>query len=190
MKVDLSKYDNSWYEPGKNAIIRATWFILNAVVIKNPIVAHSSFKVWLLRLFGAKIGKGAVIKPSVNVKYPWNLEIGDSTWIGEGVWLDSIEKIRIGSNVCISQAAYLCTGNHDWSDCSFGLVIKPIRIEEGAWIGARSNVMPGVVVANHSIISAGSTITKSTEPYGIYVGNPAIKVKNRFLKKSSARRPS
>jgi len=76
-----------------------------------------------------------VFKPSINVKYPWKLEIGDHSWIGEGAWLDSLAPIRIGSNCCISQGVYFCTGNHDWTDPAFGLIVKPIVIEDGAWVG-------------------------------------------------------
>ena len=78
----------------------------------------------------------------------------------------------------------MCTGNHDWTDPAFGLIVKPIVIEDGAWVGARAIVLPGVTVAAHSIVTAGSVITKDTEPYMIYAGNPAVKVKERKIKMS------
>lgn len=186
MKVNLSKYDNSWYDPGQNYIIRVFWFVVNAVFFQNPLVLSSRLKIWLLRIFGAKIGQHVVLKPGINIKYPWNLEIGDNSWIGEKVWLDSLGKISIGDNVCLSQGVYLCTGNHNWSDPTFGLIIQPIAIECGAWIGARSNVLPNVIIARYSVISAGSTISKNTEPFGIYSGNPAVKVKQRGLPLNSS----
>jgi len=102
-------------------------------------------------------------------------------WIGENAWLDSLATIKIGSHVCISQGAYLCTGNHDWSDPAFGLIIKPIIIEDGAWIGARAVVLPGVSVASHAVVTAGSVLSQTTEPYVIYAGNPASAIKKRNM---------
>jgi putative colanic acid biosynthesis acetyltransferase WcaF len=111
-----------------------------------------------------------------------NLEIGDHSWIGESAWLDSLAPIIIGDNVCISQGAYICTGNHDWSDTSFCLSVKRVIVEEGAWIGAKAVVLPGITIASHSIITAGSVIARDTEPYMIYSGNPATKIRERKIK--------
>jgi putative colanic acid biosynthesis acetyltransferase WcaF len=119
--------------------------------------------------------------------YPWNVQIGDHSWIGERVWLDSLGCIAIGSNVCISQGAYLCTGNHDWTDTAFRLMIKPITVEEGAWIGARAVVLPGIVIATHSVVCAGAIVTGDTRPYTIYTGNPAAAVRRRKVQRRAGR---
>lgn len=182
MPVDLTTFDNSWYNPGRGFLTRILWHFANALFLQNPLNPSSRLKVTILRLFGAKIGEGVVLKPSISVKYPWNLEIGYYSWIGEYAWLDSLAPIKIGSNACISQGVYLCTGNHDWSDPAFGLIVKSIIIEDGAWVGARATVLPGVTVKSHSIVAAGSVIAKDTEAYGIYVGNPAVKVKERKIR--------
>lgn len=184
MAVDLSQFNNSWYSPGRSFFIRLLWYLANAFFFLNPFNPSSCVKVFFLRLFGAKIGKSVVLKQSINVKYPWNIEIGDHTWVGEGVWFDSLACIRIGSNCCISQGVYLCTGNHDWSDTAFGLIVKPITIEDGAWIGAHAIILPGVMVKTNSIITAGSVVSKDTEGNMIYTGNPAIAVKERIFKSS------
>lgn len=184
MRVDLSKFDNSWFRPGRRFLTRTIWYFVNALFLQNPLNPSSKFKVFLLKLFGASIGTEVIIKPSVNVKYPWNLKIGDYTWIGEGTWFDSLEKISIGSNCCISQGVYFCTGNHDWSDPAFGLIVKPITVEDGAWVGARATLLPGVTIGNHSIVAAGSSVSKDTEPNMIYVGNPAQPVKKREILES------
>jgi putative colanic acid biosynthesis acetyltransferase WcaF len=181
-KIDLTKYDNSWYKNGRNLPTGVLWFFLNAILIQNRFNPSSKVKTILLRLFGSKIGKGVVLKPSLNVKYPWNLEIGDHSWIGEKTWLDSLSPIIIGKHVCISQGAYFCTGNHDWTDPCFGLIVKPIIVENGVWVGAQAVILPGVTLAAHSVVSAGSVVTKDTEPYMIYAGNPATKVKKREIK--------
>ena len=184
MSVDLYQFDNSWYSPGRSWFVRAVWYLMNVLFLKNPLNPSSTLKVVVLSLFGAKIGCGVNLKPSVNIKYPWNLEIGDHTWIGEGAWLDSLDKITIGSHCCISQDAYLCTGNHNWTDPFFGLIVKPITIEDAAWIGTHAIILPGVTVKQNSIVTAGSVVSKDTEPNMIYTGNPAIAVKERIFKSS------
>lgn len=182
MPVDLSRFENSWYDPGRGFVVRTVWHLMNALFLINPLNLSSGLKVIVLRLFGARIGEGVVIKPGVNVKYPWRLEIGDHTWIGENAWLDSLDHIRIGSHCCISQGVYFCTGNHDWTDPAFGLVIKPIVIEDGAWVGARATVLPGVTVASHSIVTAGTVMAKDTEANMIYAGNPPVVIKERVIR--------
>lgn len=135
----------------------------------------------MLRLFGAKIGTDVLIKPCVNIKYPWFLEIGDHSWIGENAWIDNLAKVTVGANVCISQGAYLLTGNHDYSTPGFNLIIKGIVIEDGVWIGARSVICPGVTCKSHAVLSAGSVATKDLEANSIYQGNPAVKIRDRFV---------
>jgi len=181
MKTDLAKFQNTSYKPGHGFIIRGIWFVKNVLLVQNPLNPFSNLKVLLLKLFGAKIGKSIVLKPSINIKYPWNIEISDHSWIGDGVWLDSLEKIKIGSNVCISQGAYLCTGNHDYTKEAFDLIVKPIVIEDGVWVGAKAVICPGVTLKSHSVITAGSVVTADTEPYTIYQGNPAKPIRIRVI---------
>ncbi len=185
MKVNLSQYNNDWYDPGRGWLVRALWYVVNVLFFINPLNPSSRLKVWLLQLFGARVGRGTRLKPRMNIKYPWNVEIGDYAWIGEKAWIDSLGKITIGSNVCISQGAYLCTGNHDWKDASFGLIVSPITMESGVWVGARAVVLPGVVLRDHSVITAGSVVTADTEAYAVYQGNPAIKIKARVMGEES-----
>jgi len=120
-----------------------------------------------------------LIKPGVNIKYPWFLEIGNNTWIGEQVWIDNLGLVKIGSNVCISQGAMLLCGNHNYKKSSFDLIVEPIAIEDGAWVGAQSLVCPGVVMEIDSILTAGSIAVGTLEAGGIYKGNPALLVKTR-----------
>ena len=180
--VDLSRFDVGDYKTGRGFSTRLLWFITNAIFLQNPLNASSRIKVFLLRLFGAKIGKGVVLKPGINVKYPWRLVIGDYSWIGEQAWLDCLVPITIGAHACVSQGVYLCTGNHDWSDAAFSYKLQPIVIEDGAWIGARATILPGVTVSSHSVITGGSVVSKNTEPYLVYSGNPAIPVKQRVIR--------
>jgi len=111
-RVDLSKYDNRWYNPGSK-LKRFLWYFVNVLFFKTSIPYPSILKVFILKYFGAKIGKNVVIKPNVNIKYPWFLEIGDNVWLGEGVWIDNLTDVKIGNNVCVSQDAYILTGSHN-----------------------------------------------------------------------------
>lgn len=157
------------------------WYLTNIVFFQNPLNPVSSLKVFLLRAFGATVGNGVMIKPSVNIKYPWKLTIGDNAWIGEGVWLDNLVDVKIGESVCISQGAMILTGNHDYKKSTFDLTAKAIILEKGVWIGAQSIVAPGVTCLSHAILAAGSVATKNLDAFGIYQGNPAVFVRKRKI---------
>lgn len=181
MKTNLTSYNNDWYRPGRPAIVRLLWLVTSVLFVQcnwNPV---SSVRVLLLRLFGAKIGTGVVIKPGVQIKYPWFLTIGDAVWIGEHVWIDNLAPVTIGADVCVSQGAFLLTGNHDYTKSSFDLMVKPIVLEDGVWIGAKSIVCPGVTCQSHSILTVGSVARNELSAYKIYSGNPAIEVKERVI---------
>src|SRR6185312_3455192 len=180
-QTGLSTYNNAPFHPGGNAVKRVLWYYLNALFLKTCLVPSNHFKRFLLRLFGAKVGSDVTIKPGVNVKYPWHLTIGHHTWIGENVWIDSLVPIAIGSNVCLSQGAVLLTGNHNYKTTSFKLVTKSVVLEDGVWIGAGAMVMPGVTAASHAMLTSGSVATKNLEPYSIYQGNPAVKIRDRVI---------
>lgn len=178
--TDLSTFNNNWYRPGP-AWKLFLWYFVNVFFLQNPLNPSSSLKVLLLKLFGAKIGEGVVIKPGVNIKYPWKLSIGNHCWIGEKVWIDNLDQVTLENHVCLSQESLLLCGNHNYKIKSFDLMIGPITLEDGVWIGAKSVVCPGVVCKSHSILSVGSVATTEMEPYSIYQGNPAIKTKDRKI---------
>ena len=139
----------------------------------------SGVKARLLRLFGARIGRGLVIKPHVRIKYPWRLAVGDHCWIGEGVWIDNLADVTLGSHVCLSQGAYLCTGSHDHRRRTFDLITRPIRVEDGAWVAARTTLLPGVTVGANALVAGGSVVVKDVEAGAIVVGNPAAAIGRR-----------
>lgn len=181
MKVALDKFNNDWYKPG-NRVKIGLWYMVNACFINAYFLPFSFFKRFLLRLFGAKIGKGVIIKPKVNIKYPWKLTVGDYCWIGEYVWIDNLADVKIGDNVCISQGAMLLCGNHDYKSSTFDLIVKEIILEEGVWIGAKSVVTPGTHCQSHAVLTVGSIAKGSLGAYTIYSGNPAVEVKKREIK--------
>jgi putative colanic acid biosynthesis acetyltransferase WcaF len=178
-KTDLKTYNNHPYQPGGNLVKRILWHYVNAFIFKTSIFPVYGLKVALLRLFGARIGNGVLIKPNVNIKYPWNVTVANDVWIGEEVWLDSLVMITIGSNVCLSQGATLLTGSHNYKKASFNLITGSIVIEDGAWIGAKAIINQGVTIGSHAVLTTGSVATKNLEPYSVYQGNPAVKIRDR-----------
>lgn len=170
---DLSQYDNSGYQPGRSAFVRGLWYCTNVLFFKTACFPFYRFKRVLLRTFGAQVGKEVVIKPCVNIKYPWRLRIGDYSWIGENVWIDNLSDVTVGAHCCISQGALLLCGNHDYTKESFDLSTAPVSIGDGAWVGARAVVCPGVSMGEGAVLTAGSVATGELAPQTVYQGNPA-----------------
>jgi len=180
-QTNLSNYNNNNYRSG-TLIARLIWYAFNVIFFKSSWIVYSPFKVIILKLFGAKVGKGVLIKPNVNIKYPWRLIIGNHVWIGENVWIDNLDMVNIGDNVCISQGAMLLTGNHNYNKITFDLITQPVILENGVWVGAKSIVCPGVICASHSVLTAGSVASDDLEAFTINKGNPAVVVKSRSIK--------
>ena len=183
--MSVLKVDNASFKTtitiGASAIKQVLWYFTNIIFFKNSFITGSGIKSTLLRLFGASIGRGVVIKPCVNIKYPWKLSVGNHSWIGENVWIDNLANVTIGDNVCLSQGAFLLTGNHNYKKTSFDLMALPIILEEGVWIGAKATVCPGVVCGSHAVLAVGSVASSNLEPYAIYRGNPAIQSGTRTI---------
>lgn len=181
IKTNLASFSNPWYQPGP-AWKRVVWFVVNAVFFHSwfPL---SSVKTFILRLFGASVGKGVVIKPRVNIKYPWKLKIGNHVWIGEDVWIDNLGEVEIQDHVCLSQGAMLLCGNHNYKLSTFDLMVGNILLEEGVWIGAHAVVCPGITAHSHAVLSVNSVATTNLDAYTIYQGNPATKQKERIMEK-------
>jgi putative colanic acid biosynthesis acetyltransferase WcaF len=181
MKVTLSKFSTGKFDRGAGRFRESFWVLASWLLFQLCPLKLSGLKCAVLRVFGAKIGRGVVIKPRVTITFPWKLTIGDHVWLGEECWLLNLERITIGNNVCISQRAFLCTGNHNYQSPAFDLIVKPIQVEEGAWIGAGAWVGPGVRVGTHAVLTAGSVATDDLQPFGIYRGNPAVLLKQRVI---------
>jgi len=153
------------------------------MLFMHSIPIPSRVKVAALRAFGAKVGKGVVIRSRVEISFPWRLELGDFVWIGNDVTLLSLAAIRIGSHCCLSQRAFLCSGSHDFRKTTFDLVVNPIVVNDGCWIAANSFVAPGVTFGSGSMCAAYSVVVKDVEPMTIVGGNPA-KLINRVVSSS------
>ncbi len=179
--MQLDQYSTGEFKRGASKLKEGLWLLLGSPLVRSNIVPCSRIKVWVLRAFGATIGKSVRIKPGVKIKFPWKLEIGNYSWIGEDVWIDNLAFVRIGSNCCISQGAYLCTGSHDWSKSNFELQVSTIEIHNNVWIAAFAKIAPGVIAHQGSVLSFAAVATRSLDAWCIYSGNPASKIKSRTM---------
>jgi putative colanic acid biosynthesis acetyltransferase WcaF len=177
---DLSKFTAGRFERGASWPKEALWQLASGVMVATW-VPGSAIRIALLRLFGARIGHGVVIKPRVRVKFPWRLVVGDHSWIGESAWIDNLAEVTIGTNVCISQGVYLCTGSHRWDREAFDLECKPIVVGDGAWLAAFSRVAPGVTIGPNAVISLGAVAVADVRGNVVLQGNPAKEVRDRVI---------
>jgi len=159
-------------------LTRALWYLVNHIIFKSNFFNLNGVKIFLLRAFGAQVGKGAVIKPNVNIKYPWNLRLGDNVWIGECCWIDNLGFVDIGSNSNLSQGAMILTGSHDLKKESFDLIVRNVFIGERCWLTSKSIVSPGARLFDGTIVSPGSVVYGETKSNSIYRGNPATSYKD------------
>ena len=152
----LAGFTGAGYDKGRPVHVQAAWVA----------VQHLVFGRWwfpprlrprVLRAFGARVGEGVLIRTGVKVHWPWKLEVGDHTWIGEGAWLLNLERLTIGSDVCVSQEALLCTGSHDRRSPTFEFDNAPITLLDGSWVAARAVVLRGVTVGREAVVAAGVT---------------------------------
>jgi len=188
-RTDLSRYSAAGFERGAGTFKEGLWLVVSLFLFRLCPLSLSALKASVLRAFGAEVGRGVTIKPQVKITFPWKLKIGDHVWLGEECWLLNLGRIEIGSHVCISQRAFLCTGNHDYKSATFDLMVKPITIADGAWLGASTWVGPGVTVGTHAVLSAGSVAAKDLEGNWIHAGNPAVAVKPRIIGRGTSSLP-
>jgi putative colanic acid biosynthesis acetyltransferase WcaF len=177
--IDLSRAGKGNYVAKRSFLIEAVWFLIEACIINNKLVPSSALRVALLRLFGARIGKGCRFVHPLRVKAPWNLEVGDHCWFGVDVWIYNQAPIRIGSHVCISQGTFLTAGSHDMST-TMDLRVAPIVIEDGVWITSKCIVQMGVTIGRSAIVTPLSVVHRSLAPEGVYGGNPCRFLRKRF----------
>ena len=180
--VDLSTYNTANFARGKPNWYVMLWWLVQAIAFPLSLHNFNSFRCFLLRLFGAKIGKGVVIRPSARFTFPWKVEIGDYSWVGDDVMFYSLESITVGSHSVISQKTYLCTGSHNIQDPSFTLITAPIDIGNGTWIATDCFVAPGVKIGSNSVIGAKSNVTKNIDSYQVAWGNPCHPHHTRTIK--------
>lgn len=154
--IDLSLFRNDAFGRGAPAWKEAAWWMVRSLCFAPWFPLPSALKVLLLRAFGARIGTGVVIRSRVNITFPWRFRCGDHVWIGDEVLILSLAEVTLGSNVCVSQRAFLCTGSHDFKSPGFDLITAPIEIGDSSWVAAQAFVGPGAVVPPGTMVKAGT----------------------------------
>jgi len=176
---DLSKATVPPGFRGRPAWFVQLWWMVQALLFHPSPQVLYGWRRFLLRLFGAHVGKGVLIRPSVTVTYPWKLNIGDWSWVGDRVTLYTLGEIAIGENAVVSQHSYLCTGSHDYTRPSFDIYAKPIRVESEVWVAAHVFIGPGVTIGRGAVVGACSVVFKDVPPMVICAGNPLRVLRTR-----------
>ncbi len=175
--MNLSSYSTAGFNRGAPKWKEALWILVRSIFFLPSLPIPSKVRAAWLRLFGARVGTGVIIRSRVNITFPWRLEIGNYVWIGEEVLILSLAKVRIGSDVCISQRAFLCTGSHAFQQEDFALIARPIHVSSSSWIAAQAFIGPGVEVGSGSVVSAGAIVLDNVSPRTLVQGNPARPIK-------------
>jgi putative colanic acid biosynthesis acetyltransferase WcaF len=164
---------------GRPAWLVQLWWIVETFLFRTSPQVFYRWRAFLLRCFGAKIGKGVMVRPSVSVTYPWKLSVGDYSWIGDEVVLYTLGNIKVGNHTVISQRSYLCAGSHKIEDVQFTITSQPIEIGDQCWIATDVFVCPGVKIGFGTVVGARSTVTSDLPPGVIAYGSPAKPAKTR-----------
>lgn len=170
--VDLRQYNQSGFDRGRSGWVVLVWWLVQSIVFPLSLHQMDGFRCLVLRLFGAKIGKGVKIRPTARFTYPWKVSIADYSWIGDNVVFYSLDEIAIGSHCVISQKSYLCTGSHDLKDVAFRLMTAPIKIGNGAWVATDCFIGPGVKIGANAVIGARSSVFSDIESQQVAWGSP------------------
>jgi len=165
----------------KVLVLRVFWGGAKLLFKYSPRIFFS-WRIFLLRMFGAKIGHSVHIYPSAIIYMPWNLEMGNYSAIGEDALIYNLGKVILGNNVTVSHRAHLCAGTHDYSDPTLPLLKPPIVLDDNVWVCAEAFIGPYVVVGEGAVIGAASVVTKNVEAWSVMAGNPANFIKKRVLK--------
>jgi putative colanic acid biosynthesis acetyltransferase WcaF len=177
--IDLSAAGPGDFKRTRSRAVEALWMVVEFLLITNPLQISSTLRVWALRLFGARIGANIIMRPRVRIKFPWNLQIGDNSWIGEGVWIHNQGLVTIEDNTVVSQETFITTGSHEVYR-SMDLIIKPVILRRGAWLTSRCIVLQGVEVGQNTVVTPGSVVRGSLLPERVYGGNPATFIRERW----------
>jgi len=174
---------------GRSGLVVQLWWLVQATLFACSPQFFYSWRNFLLRLFGAKIGSNVIIRPSVKVTYPWKLIVKDNAWVGDNAELYTLGNITIGKNAVVSQKSYLCTGSHDYQSVAFDIYAKPIVIEDEAWVATDVFIAPGVTIGKGAVIGSRSSVYKDMPEGMICIGNPAMPIKSRIDNETSITKP-
>ncbi|MFD1294224.1 putative colanic acid biosynthesis acetyltransferase [Lutibacter holmesii] len=179
-KIDLSNYSHSF--SFKNKIGRLLWNCTYWFLFRPyGLFIFNSWRNFVLKMFGAKVGKGTIIHASVKIWAPWNLVVGEYTCLGQNVDCYNQGEIIIGDNTTISQKSYLCASTHDITDPKNNLILKPIHINNQVWVAANSFIGPGVTIGEGAVVGATSSVFKNVKDWTVVGGNPSVFLKERII---------
>lgn len=177
-KIRLDLFTARGFDRGRSTLVELVWLVVDVLFVRSWLPG-SQLRIFVLKAFGAQIGSGVRIKPRVRIKFPWRLQVGAHSWLGEDAWIDNLAPVIIGDHCCVSQGAFLCTGSHDLHRPEFDLVTRPIILGNGAWVCARACVGPGVTVGEGAVLALGSVAADNLAPWTVYSGVPAVAVGKR-----------
>jgi putative colanic acid biosynthesis acetyltransferase WcaF len=163
----------------KEKLVRLLWMIVQATLFRWSLRRADRWRSFLMRCFGATVGKGCMIRSTVRVEVPWNITIGDGATLGEFAILYSLGPIIVGDHTTISQYSHVCAGSHDYTRSDMPLHRVPVRIGADVWVCADVFVGPGVVIGDGTLVGARATVVSDLPPWKICVGNPARPVRDR-----------
>lgn len=180
-RVRLDRFDSKiGLDRGASKVKEIIWYLCKIIFFLSAFPWPNSLKRKLLKMFGAVVGEGVVIKPRVNIHFPWKLKLGDHCWLGEECWLLNFEPLDIGDHCCVSQRAFLCGGNHNYKEEDFRYKNGPITLKKGAWVGANVFVAPGVTIGEYCVVTAGAIVVTDLPDALICKGNPCVPGGPRF----------
>ncbi len=180
-EIRLDLFDGSQFDRGRSRAVEALWMLVRWAFFDTAMPWPYAIKRAWLRLFGARIGRGVVIRTRVFVHYPWRLTVGDHCWIGDGTQLLSIAPITMEDHVALAHEVYLAAGGHDIRSRTMAPQHAPITIRSGTWIASRAFVGPGVTIERNVVVGAGAVVLKSVEPDVVVAGNPARVIRPRVI---------
>ena len=183
---DLSRFSLPPNFRKRNPVVVQLWWLVQASLFRCSPQFLYGWRRFLLRSFGAKIGKNVLIRPTVRVQFPWNLTIGDWSWIGDDVVLYNLGQIRIEEHVVISQRSYICAGSHNWKRVDFAIIAPPVSIRREAWVATDCFVGPGVTIGEGAVIGARSSVLRDIPPGMICFGSPAVPIRARKVEQPLA----
>jgi putative colanic acid biosynthesis acetyltransferase WcaF len=176
--IRLAKAGKGNFKRSRSRLIEALWMIVEFFLVSNPLQVSSRVRASALRFFGARIGRNVIMR-QLRVKFPWNLEVGNDCWFGEGVWIHNQGLVTIEENTALAHEVFITTGSHNIYE-SMDLIVKPVIIRRGAWLATRCMILQGVDVGENAVVTPNSVVNRSVPPNGIYAGNPAQFIRQRW----------
>jgi putative colanic acid biosynthesis acetyltransferase WcaF len=179
--VRLDQFDHSKIDRGRPRVVEMAWILVKCAFFTSNLPWSNAFKRFLLRCFGAKIGAGVVLRPRINIHFPWKLTIGDHCWLGDGCQILNIAPFEMQTQSALAHEVYIAAAGHDIRSATMAAKNEPILIKSGTWVASRAFIAGGVTIEEDCVIAAGAVVTKDVPKGSIVAGNPGVVVKERVI---------